>query len=291
MGADLRYPVGVTSPSLVDHIEIDGKRVDLTGVLQAKFRMREVTSAITKIDANGIPHADQNLHKGEIRYDWAAGDLTPAGEYAFWWFLELADGRVLETLEQRIYVDEHSPGVGVTFGVIADRARAHLPITFDALSRDSKFGDRRIQDTVEAVKSRVFSTTVVATAEISLHRLVREYLAKLVALALIPPGMDYWQRQHSQISTGRDPVEIETFPDAIKTLGEIQDRLLAETRMDEKIVLPLIDSPLLPSSVDGPAIDEFNYARVTADPRDHISFEDQRRGYTCPGDTTLKRWP
>ena len=114
-------------------------------------------------------------------------------------------------------------------GAIADRARGILPVTWDALSQDSRFGDGPLQTAVDIVKESVFGTVIAPLAESSYPLLVIDYAAKLVALQLIPSGMDYWMGQEISVSaTGTN--ENTTYESRLATLRELREELLRETR-------------------------------------------------------------
>jgi hypothetical protein len=98
--------------------------------------------------------------------------------------------------------------------------------------------------------------------------LVIDYFGKLVALELMPAAYDYIAGLVQSTSTGDSPTEVVSYPPRIDAMEKVQETLLQQTRRDEATVLPMISAPRLPSTDNGPAIDEMSDMRVTDDPRD-----------------------
>src|SRR4029077_13363952 len=80
-------------------------------------------------------------------------------------------------------------------GAIAERARAELPVTWDALSLAPQFGDALLQTKIDSVKEAVFGVVVTPGAEDTYPLMVLNYVGKLVALEIITPGIDYWMSE------------------------------------------------------------------------------------------------
>lgn len=125
-------------------------------------------------------------------------------------------------------------------GVIAERARAVLPATWDALAKDTtRFGEPQLRSTVDYVKDRIFGVVVAPAAEASYPFIVIDYVAKLVALELCNPGIDFWMNEFlSESATGTN--ENVTFTDRAAVLERLRASLLEETRMMKPEVDPLI---------------------------------------------------
>jgi hypothetical protein len=116
-------------------------------------------------------------------------------------------------------------------GAIAERTRGTIPITWDALSRDSRFGDGLLQTTIDTVKEIVFGTVVAPLAEATYPLVLIDYTAKLAALELINPGIDFWMNQPiSESATGVN--ENHTFTERARELRELRKILLEDTRRD-----------------------------------------------------------
>lgn len=255
------FPKGARQPSLTDTITENEREKDLTGAT-VKFRMRLEHLTTLSIDADAVVE-DQSSKRGKVRYDWDTGDTDAQGIYRFWWFITYQDGTTQETPENRFVIYEHAPGEGVRTGAIAVDARYHLPTTYDVLAK--KNGDAYMQGVIEVVKYRVLDDIVLAADESSLNPLVINYLGKLVALELIPAGLDYWLDQHQQISAqGTD--ESVSYPDRVNALKKLEESLIAQVRRDEPLVLPLITNGRAQSTLSGPAIDVNTDQKVTEDP-------------------------
>lgn len=114
-------------------------------------------------------------------------------------------------------------------GAIAERARGILPVTWDALAADQRYGDGLLQSAVSLVKENVFGVVVAPDAEAAYKLIVIDYAAKLVVLELIPAGVDFWMNEPmSESATGTN--ENHTFVDRAGTLRELGRDLLIETR-------------------------------------------------------------
>jgi len=125
-------------------------------------------------------------------------------------------------------------------GVIAERTRGILPVTWDALSSDSqRFGEGLLRTTIDTVKERVTGQNVLPAMESAYPLLVIDYLAKLVALELINPGIDFWMSEPlSESASGTN--ENHTFTDRAEALRLLRGDLLDETRRLYPEVAPLI---------------------------------------------------
>lgn len=102
------------SPSLIDTIMVDGEPFDLTGCT-VKFQMRAEGSAVLVADAvasvlqTGV---DPNfVDKGQVRYDWAAGDVDEAGDFLGWWHVTLPSAKTQDTPEFPVFILEHDDTV------------------------------------------------------------------------------------------------------------------------------------------------------------------------------------
>lgn len=113
-------------------------------------------------------------------------------------------------------------------GAIAERARGILPVTWDALAGDSRYGDALLQSVVDTVKEWVFGEVVAPEAE-TYPLIVIDYAAKLIAIELTVPGVDFWMNQSESVTTtGTD--ETESFTDRAEKLRELRKDLLEATR-------------------------------------------------------------
>lgn len=114
-------------------------------------------------------------------------------------------------------------------GVIAERCRGILPITWDALSKDTRYGDDLLQATINHTKENVFGAVVSPTAEAAYPLMAVDYAAKMAAIELCTPGIDFWMNEPaSESATGTN--ENHTFVDRAATLNQLRRNLLEETR-------------------------------------------------------------
>lgn len=114
-------------------------------------------------------------------------------------------------------------------GAIAARVRGIIPITWDALLLDPRYGDALLQTAVNLGKESVTGTVVVPIAESAYSLVVIDYIAKIITLELIPAGIDFWMNQPiSESATGTD--ENHSFTERAATLAELRTALLKETR-------------------------------------------------------------
>ena len=115
-------------------------------------------------------------------------------------------------------------------GAIAERARAELPVAWDALSLAPQFGDALLQAKIDAVKEAVFGVVVTPGAEDAYPLMVLNYVGKLVALELITPGIDYWMSEPITVSaTGTQ--ETTAYTDRAAMLIRLREDLLKQTRL------------------------------------------------------------
>lgn len=113
-------------------------------------------------------------------------------------------------------------------GVIAATAREQLPITWDALANDPRYGEPGLQRAVELVKFKTFGMSVEPDLEEDTYNpLIVEYVGKLVALQIIPAGADFWSSQ-TRTLTAKSGNETKAFNDRVADLWRLYDRLRAE---------------------------------------------------------------
>lgn len=115
-------------------------------------------------------------------------------------------------------------------GVIAQRAKEVMPVTWTALQADSRYGTVLMQGRVDYVKFRLFGTICADGAEASIYNpLILDYVGKEVALQIIPAGIDYWMEQHLTAST-HGTQESVSYPDRVGALEKLQEWLIREVR-------------------------------------------------------------
>ena len=142
-------------------------------------------------------------------------------------------------------------------GAIAERVAGILPVTWDALERDQRYGDTLLRTAIDTIKERVFGVNVTPTAEVSYPLIVIDYVAKLVAIDLCTPGIDFWMSEVTSAST-TGTNEVVTWVDRANQLMQLRKDLLEETRLMKGEVDPLI-----------------GYTRLTKKPRMAINTLDE----------------
>lgn len=167
-------------------------------------------------------------------------------------------------------------------GAIADRTKIILPTTWDALVQ--RLGATELQKEINTVKLFVTGQNVAENDEDDYDLRVQSYLADVVALRLIPTGLDYWNSAKTSVSTAGGPaVEVATFQDRIEALKEIQEDLVVRIANNRGLIEELLDVPQIlpsygvPSVSDGGDIEE---GFVTPLPTKHF------RDYAFPGRRT-----
>jgi hypothetical protein len=158
-------------------------------------------------------------------------------------------------------------------GAIADAARAVLPVTWDALSRDTdRFGDGLLADTIEVVIEEMLGSVVDETAlELLPLRAIR-YMGKKVALELIPAGIDFWMSEPVQESA-EGPNETHTWIDRANRLMALGESLGWEIRRDEPLILALLGRKATPKNLPRMGI---------STPADDVLLTPDPRGFPAP---------
>jgi hypothetical protein len=151
-------------------------------------------------------------------------------------------------------------------GAIADATRAVLPLTWDMLSQEAAFGDALLRSVIDTKKEEVLGDPGNPAAEDTLPLIVIRYLAKLVALELINPGMDAWRGKPVSVTT-TGTSEVETFSDPIQALQQLRKDLLEQTRNEWGLVSPLISFRRL-SNGPRPAMNTLNDDLLTPSPQE-----------------------
>lgn len=117
-------------------------------------------------------------------------------------------------------------------GDIATRTRGIIPITWDALSNDSRYGESLLRDAVELAEETVFGELLSEAEEDALPRIVVDFTAKVAAIEIIPAGIDFWMNEVIEESaTGTN--EMHTYIDRAEKLAEQRKELIKEVRAKE----------------------------------------------------------
>lgn len=125
-------------------------------------------------------------------------------------------------------------------GDIAERTRGLLPVTWDALEGDPRYGDTLLATALEIARESVLGTQPSAAEEDVMPRIVVDYVAKVAALQMIPAGIDYWMSQTlSVVTTGTN--ETETYTDRAAMLRDLGKDLLIETRAKADMIAGIVN--------------------------------------------------
>jgi hypothetical protein len=151
-------------------------------------------------------------------------------------------------------------------GAIADRVKGIIPVSWDALSRDTRFGEALLRTAIDTKKEEIFGTVVDPAIESTYPLIVINYVAKLAALDLLPAAIDLWRSEPITVSaTGTN--ENTTYSDPVIALQALRTNLLEETRREWPLVKPLVNySPI--SAAARPAINTLNDEFLTPSPQE-----------------------
>lgn len=238
--------LGNTSQPLFKQLkDEDGKPLNI-GTSTVKFNMREAQSGTLKI-SGGAAVVDDST-KGLVHYNWTSSNVDTAGEYSAWWQIKDASNKIKDFPEFPVIIASHLPGFRTRVGAIYRAARSIIPITWDALESSDKYGDSLLQERIEAVKLNLFASPVAVEDEIDYDVRVIEFAAKLVAIQVIPAGVDYWGAQFQSV-VAQGTQESVSYPDRIAALWKIYERLQIQVAQDRSVIDELLDNPSLGRSI------------------------------------------
>jgi hypothetical protein len=94
--ADLIFTQGDTAPSVFGALtNADGTPFDLTDAT-VRFQMREAIDRRFSVDSAAVIVDDPTA--GNVRYDWAEGDLATAGDFVSHWRILFTDTSIEHTI-------------------------------------------------------------------------------------------------------------------------------------------------------------------------------------------------
>lgn len=158
-------------------------------------------------------------------------------------------------------------------GIIANAARAVLPVTWDALSRDTdRFGDGLLNDTINVVLEEMLGAVADDAALELLPLRVIRFIGKKVALELIPAGIDFWMSEPVQESA-EGPNETHTWIDRANKLQVLAQQLGLEIRRDEPAILAILGRKAAPKHLPRMGI---------STPADDVLLSPDPRGFPAP---------
>lgn len=121
-------------------------------------------------------------------------------------------------------------------GMIAERVQGLLPITWDALTKDPRYGEEFLQVAIDTAKEDVTGVVVAPSIEDTEYGfIVRDFIAKKAVLLIIPAGIDFWMNQ-TIAETAEGTNEVTSFTDRAAMLRELYKLLLDEIKgMEDEI--------------------------------------------------------
>lgn len=148
-------------------------------------------------------------------------------------------------------------------GAIAERAKSFIPITWDGLNGDPRYGTSMLQGRVERAKYEVLgSSAPIESAEITLPENQIEHIAKRAVVKIIPAAIEFWiDKPISKNTTGTS--EVVSYESRVQALRLLFAQLQQEIATEEPIVTPILQTTGFPAVSDGQ-----NDILVTANPHE-----------------------
>lgn len=144
-------------------------------------------------------------------------------------------------------------------------AQSELPITWDALTSDGRFGEERLLAKADLVKDRIFGEVKDADEEAAAYNIqLRAYAGKVTAIEIIGAAIDFWMDKSLTITVD-SPKEMKTYESRIKALQQQKKDLIAETRRLWVEVEGLLPTPST-SMAGVPGLSSINTELLTPDP-------------------------
>lgn len=231
--APVLMTLGMLEPILYDVVmEDDGSAFAEGDIETATFYMRPLLSRTPVINGVSADIVDPEANDGfNISYQWQSGDTAIEGPFMGWWGIETTGESFQETPEFPILISDHGPGAGTQTGPVVDGIAQYMPVTFDVLRTDDRFGDRFLQRYADRAKREMFGYVDPPDYENQYDPQLIDYLAKVAAKHLILPAKDYWARQF-RTRTTQSPVETSSYPDMLAALDQLHGRLCEELPHD-----------------------------------------------------------
>jgi hypothetical protein len=213
------------------------------------------------VDAAAVPDPNQVTNKGKVAYTWTTGQTDTPGDYFYRWRIEVATGKWQSTPESPLVVLSYAPGGSTRIGAIADYLRDIIPVTYQAMIDSNRFGPLGIQRQIDVVKTALFASVCLPAAEATLYTpLVLDYAARVAAIRIIPPAVDFWGDVPTAVTT-TGTNEVQSFPDRVENLWDIF--AVCKAIIGSNTV---IDGVVVSRSIGMPAISLLGKNKVTPDP-------------------------
>lgn len=131
-----------------------------------------------------------NASVGNYSFELAA---ITAGEWAWEWKSESADhGSTLTS--GKFFVQQSIIDTSAT-GIIARLVQSLIPVTWAALQKADYYGEALLMQRIEIAKYTALPTVLAEADESSYTPLMRDYIATLAAIEIIPAGIEHWMQQ------------------------------------------------------------------------------------------------
>lgn len=136
-------------------------------------------------------------------------------------------------------------------GAIADRAKAYIPITWDMLNADPRYGTAMLQGRVNRAKYEVLGAAYpIESAETTLPENEKEHIAKRAVVKVIPAGIEFWVDQPiSKNTTGTS--EAVSYESRVQALRTLFAQLTSEIAVEEPNVTTILQTLGIPAVSDG----------------------------------------
>lgn len=85
-------------------------------------------------------------------------------------------------------------------GIIARQVRSLMPVTWEALKNADYYGESLLAERVGIAKALALPAALVGQDETVFTALMRDYIATLAAIEIIPAGIEYWMQQKIMVS-------------------------------------------------------------------------------------------
>src|SRR5438270_9279715 len=124
-------------------------------------------------------------------------------------------------------------------GAVADRVRALIPVTWDALEKDQRVGDSALQSAIDLAKNMTTGQAITPVQEQNYPVIAVDYMAKLAIIEICNTAADFWMNQSLSVSaTGTN--ENLSYVDRAQRIESLKQEYLEETREKYSEVATLI---------------------------------------------------
>lgn len=188
--------------------------------------------------------------------------VSVAGRWVYEW--SSTDADVGDTIKSGFFDVEPSVIDDSSTSLVARLVQSLIPATWDALAKQDYYGVALLNERIQIAKYTALPVAMAEADESTYSPLMRDYIATLSAIEIIPAGIEYWMQQKISISsTGTS--EVATYPD--RQLALLRGILPTLTRKAAALAANpgIVGSANI--STGGPAVSgNDNDDLVTADP-------------------------